>query len=98
MLFGEAVSGRGGEPILPREPSWRISLNCAALFQIFWIFSSYLRLNLRSRKSIATEMYLESPDWEQILEMLPVEESEDMEDKRRFLFTICNHHPLNTIS
>ena len=29
-------------------------------------------------------MALESPDWEQILEMLPVGENEDMEDKRRF--------------
>ena len=45
-------------------------------------------LGLEIKKTIAIEMYLESPDWEQILEMLPVEESEDMEDKRRFLFTI----------
>ena len=53
---------------------------------IFVTLYIYLRLSLR--KSIAIEMYLESPDWEQILEMLPVEENEDMEDKRRFLFTI----------
>ena len=29
---------------------------------------------------------MESPDWEQILEMLPVGENEDLEDKRRLPF------------
>ena len=38
-------------------------------------------------KRIGSEMALESPDWEQILETLPVGESEDLEDKRRCFFS-----------
>ena len=36
--------------------------------------------------SAAGEMELESSDWEQILETLPVGESKDLEEKRRCFF------------